>query len=564
MRWTRGLRAGLYTVACVSVIEAAIGAQQGPPPSPRSLGSTLFARLSPAIVSVETFEDGQSQPARFGTAVLVFGQSVAVTNAHVLVNASRIAVRTASARTAAAEIVYVDVDRDVAVLMPNADLSSESRDFPIASQEPAIGKHVFAISNPLGMERSLTEGIVSSIRQFQGLGRVVQHTAAISPGSSGGALFDDSGTLVGIVSAQLPQGQSLNFAITSLTILDALEQWVEAGQVERAKLSPSEYATRTRRRFPEFGDLSDQQLLGEIAKRRPTGSGVPAVLRTGREASPIDALVLRIDQVFSDYREAAEKVAANGLSENAAATLATENGRRIQLLRATNAPTQASRDAVALLLSACESVQRRLTSSRSTLNAATDDELVLLESRQMYEAFSMLAGEAQAQSISEDSRFRIRGYLDGIQAQIALFERTRATRVSNPEGTWIDDGGLESRTRVATPPLTIAVGRDGIYYMTGGTANVSTQDISYVVSAQLQRVGTRLSGPIMVGYYMRSASDRYACSSTGTLDMALSQDGSLLSGTSLLSHQPNSVPSPFALLCSSLPSGTRTIRLTRR
>src|SRR6267142_2229316 len=118
MRWTRGIQAALYTVACVAVVEGAIDAQQGRLPTPPSVGSTLFARLSPAVVSVETFEEGQSQPARFGTAVLVFGENIAVTNAHVLLHASRLEVRTASARAASADIVYADTDRDVAVLMP--------------------------------------------------------------------------------------------------------------------------------------------------------------------------------------------------------------------------------------------------------------------------------------------------------------------------------------------------------------------------------------------------------------------------------------------------------------
>jgi hypothetical protein len=142
---------------------------------------------------------------------------------------------------------------------------------------------------------------------------------------------------------------------------------------------------------------------------------------------------------------------------------------------------------------------------------------------------------------------------------------TLQTRLaSNPEGIWIDDGGLESRARVPVPPLTIAVGRDGTYYMTAGTENVSTQDISYLVNAQLRRSGSRLAGTVTVGYYMRSASERNACASSGTMDLTLSADGEGLSGTSVLSRQPDSVPAPFAVLCSALPSGTRTIRLTRQ
>jgi len=182
----------------------------------------------------------------------------------------------------------------------------------------------------------------------------------------------------------------------------------------------------------------------------------------------------------------------------------------------------------------------------------------------MQEAFSLLAADADLSAARDELRTKMHSYVEGITDQLATASRLVASLVANPEGVWIDGGGLASRTGVPTPPLTIAVGRDGVYYMTAGTERLTTQDISYVVSAQLQRAGARLSGTIMVGYYMRSTSERYACSSTGAIDMVLSQDGRLLTGTSALSRQPNSVPAPLALLCASLPSGTRTIGLTRQ
>lgn len=551
----------LGTVLCIAG-SVPTGAQQnsGPRPSP---GSTLFERLSATIISVETFEQDRSQPTRRGTAVLVFGENVAVTNAHVLLNASRVLVRTGKGRVADAKVAYADVDRDVALLIPADDLAEPRRDFPISGEEPAIGTHVYAISNPLGMDRSLTEGIVSSIRKFQGLGQVVQHTAAISPGSSGGALFDDSGTLVGIVTGQLPQGQSLNFAITSQTIRDALMQWAEADMVETTKLSPSEYVAGTRRRFPEFAGLSDRELLDEISKRRPDQSGLPPALRRLGDISPLEVFVRRIDEIFSRYRDEAERL-LNGLSQGAGAALVTEIGRRLQLLYATTAPTQRSKDALAILINACESIQRRLTADGAQSLQAAEVEVILRELRQQSEAFSMLAEEADVQSIGGELRSTIQGYVRGFRDQISLFEKMRVSLASNPEGTWIDDGGLESRARVPVPPVTIAVGRDGTYYVTAGTENVSTQDISYLVNAQLRRSATRFSGTITVRYYMRSASESHACSSSGTLDVVLSADGKLLSGTSVLSRQPDSVPAPFALLCSALPSGTRAIRLTRQ
>lgn len=84
---------------------------------------------------------------------------------------------------------------------------------PVASLE--IGEHVFAIGAPINLERTLSEGLISGIRP--GAGRtLVQTSAAISPGSSGGGLFDDRGNLVGITTLGSRNiAQNLNFAIAA-------------------------------------------------------------------------------------------------------------------------------------------------------------------------------------------------------------------------------------------------------------------------------------------------------------------------------------------------------------
>ncbi|EEB78049.1 hypothetical protein GPB2148_2681 [marine gamma proteobacterium HTCC2148] len=75
-----------------------------------------------------------------------------------------------------------------------------------------IGENVAAISNPKGLETSLSRGIVGQKRSRGGL-RLIQTDAAISSGSSGGGLFDRSGYLMGITTFTIAEGQSLNFAI---------------------------------------------------------------------------------------------------------------------------------------------------------------------------------------------------------------------------------------------------------------------------------------------------------------------------------------------------------------
>jgi hypothetical protein len=96
----------------------------------------------------------------------------------------------------------------------------------------SVGQEVVSIGNPLGLEGSLGTGVVSGFRDV-GLGRLIQTTVPLSPGSSGGGLFDSNGELVGITTASLAQGQGLNFAV-SAEYLDRLarkEPAIELGSL---------------------------------------------------------------------------------------------------------------------------------------------------------------------------------------------------------------------------------------------------------------------------------------------------------------------------------------------
>ena len=75
-----------------------------------------------------------------------------------------------------------------------------------------VGQKVYAIGSPQGLDLTLSDGMVSSLREGED-GTFIQTTAPISPGSSGGGLFNERGVLVGIVTFQMRSGQNLNFAI---------------------------------------------------------------------------------------------------------------------------------------------------------------------------------------------------------------------------------------------------------------------------------------------------------------------------------------------------------------
>ena len=88
--------------------------------------------------------------------------------------------------------------------------------------EIRVGERVYAIGCPSGLDLTLSEGLVSGLRRKDGIA-YVQTSASISPGSSGGALLDEYGNLIGITSFYLKDAQNLNFAISVDEYLTALE-----------------------------------------------------------------------------------------------------------------------------------------------------------------------------------------------------------------------------------------------------------------------------------------------------------------------------------------------------
>lgn len=178
----------------------------GQAPTARS-AIQVFRRSAPSIVVVVTY-DASGKPAELGSGVKLPTGAVA-TNCHVLKDGPTHVVRY-QGTDYPATLDKGDWSRDVCTLnvpglaAPPAALGS--------TKTLQVGAQVFAIGAPEGLQLTLSEGIVSSMRPVDG-GSYIQTTAAISPGSSGGGLFDDRGRLLGLTSFFASQGQQLNFAL---------------------------------------------------------------------------------------------------------------------------------------------------------------------------------------------------------------------------------------------------------------------------------------------------------------------------------------------------------------
>ncbi len=135
-----------------------------------------------------------------------------LTNYHVIRGASGAQVATTATgdTTEVESVVAFNVERDIAALrIPPLNIPPLS----IGNSDAVkIGDHVTAIGAPMGLENTLSDGIVSAVREMANE-RVIQMSAPISPGSSGGPVFDDHGKVIGLTVASMLGGQSLNFAV---------------------------------------------------------------------------------------------------------------------------------------------------------------------------------------------------------------------------------------------------------------------------------------------------------------------------------------------------------------
>lgn len=179
----------------------------------------IFKRADPSVVVIVAEGTKRADDA-LGSGVIVKALDV-VTSCHVVQNAVRITVKQGSVQRSA-KLRYQDVARDLCQIRLDDALPSGR---PVAgyaaSKDLEVGQQVFAIGSPRGLEHTISRGIVSALREMkEETGNLIQTDAAISPGSSGGGLFDAEGRLIGIITFQFKEAQNLNFAVPADWVQD--------------------------------------------------------------------------------------------------------------------------------------------------------------------------------------------------------------------------------------------------------------------------------------------------------------------------------------------------------
>jgi hypothetical protein len=173
----------------------------------------LVRRLKPQVVAIATY-DAQGEALMTGSGFFVRPGQV-VTNLHVIRGAQRCEIKTLDGKGKVfpvAGTLAIDDEGDLALL--SVDIPPDRpRAGELASVLPDEGEQILVIGNPLKLEGSVTDGIVSAVREVPNIGRIIQITAPISHGNSGSPVFNMKGQIVGVVTIKVTNGQNINLAM---------------------------------------------------------------------------------------------------------------------------------------------------------------------------------------------------------------------------------------------------------------------------------------------------------------------------------------------------------------
>lgn len=255
--------------------------------------------VGPAVVSVYVgAEAGEGERGGAGSGVLLTPDGYLLTNEHVVQRAAAVHVSLVDGRRLPARLMGTDPATDLALLraqaaaLPYAHLAAGAR--------LRAGQLVVAVGNPFGFESTVSAGVVSalgrSLRSRQGrlIDGIVQHTAQLNPGNSGGPLVDTHGRVVGINTAIIAMAQGIGFAVPAATAQWVLTEILTQGRVRRAWLGVAARDRPLALRLVRALGLATRRAV-EVLSREPDGPASGADLQPGDlivavDAEPVDGI----------------------------------------------------------------------------------------------------------------------------------------------------------------------------------------------------------------------------------------------------------------------------------
>ncbi|MDD5772247.1 MAG: S1C family serine protease [bacterium] len=182
--------------------------------------SQIANEYSASVVTIVALDEND-QPLSLGSGFFISSDGEIATNHHVLEGCSKAIIKTTKGDRG--DIIEIIKDDPVLDLLVAKTSLKNTKPLPLGDSDILVaGEDIVAIGNPAGLEGTISKGIISGIRK-SGVVKFIQITAPISPGSSGGPVFNLKGKVIGIATAYLDVGQNLNFAmpINYLKLLDS-------------------------------------------------------------------------------------------------------------------------------------------------------------------------------------------------------------------------------------------------------------------------------------------------------------------------------------------------------
>ena len=256
-------------------------------------------------------EDSNSQPIGLGSGFFVKPQQIA-TNLHVVEGSTSGYAKLVGQKTKyeIRGISAIDEERDLVILNVKA---FGPRPLILGDSDTAlVGETVYAVGNPHGLEGTFSQGIISSIRTV-GDDKLIQLTAPISPGSSGGPVLNDRGNVIGVSVATFRRGQNLNFAIPSNYLTKLISQVGVAKPLSQRATSKSRrsllanYGSRSvegvtgsmiQWHYLEFSDDYEYSFSLRNRLREDVRNVRCFVIFLDDQGNPIDTRIVQFDEII--------------------------------------------------------------------------------------------------------------------------------------------------------------------------------------------------------------------------------------------------------------------------